>query len=278
MRHNILIPTDFSENAWSAAKYAIELYANEPCTFYFSHAWTFLNLGSRTYISPEYVDPLKDEAKKQLAELKKQAKKETSNSEHKFETIFGLGSLEDTIQYAIKKQKIDLVVMGTKGATGAKKVLFGSNTVAAINKVRLCPFLLVPSNYEYEVPENICFPTKLNRFYNEELLPLKKIAELHNSKIKIFHIKVKDKITTKQTKNLEQLKSYFVNDVYDVNWKPKSGKKEQAITEFIEEKNINILTMINYKHSFVANLIKEPIIKKMGFHSRIPFLVIPSVD
>ena len=31
---NILLPTDFSENAWHAFEYALELFKNETCNFY----------------------------------------------------------------------------------------------------------------------------------------------------------------------------------------------------------------------------------------------------
>ncbi len=278
MRHHILIPTDFSDNAWSAALYAIKLYADEPCTFYFSHAWTFLNSGSRTYISPSYIEPLKEQSKVQLAELKDLAKKETTNSDHEFETIFSFGSLMETIQYAIKEHKIDLVVMGTKGATGAKKFLLGSNSVTVINKVRLCPLMLVPNNCEFVVPEQIAFPTDFNRFFGEELLPIKQLAALHDSTINILHVNGKNDLSDTQNSNLGMLKDYLEDYKHNFNWMPNYDKKAHAITDFIKKNKINILTMINYEHSFIENVTKEPIIKKMGFHSKIPFLVIPRRD
>ena len=276
MRHHILLPTDFSENAWCAAIYAIKLYAKQPCTFYFSHAWTFLNLGTRTYIPQSSIEPAKKDVKKQLAALVKKAEAISTNHDHNFKTIFSEGSLEDTIEFAIKKHKIDLVVMGTKGATRAKELLFGSNTVAVIDKVNNCPFMLVPSNYEYEKPDYIGFPTDFKRQYVDKLQPVKDLAQLHGSEIKILHINVKKDLTDKQNANMEMLNTYLEDYPHDFNYKPKPRKKEKAITEFIKENDIKILTMINYEHSFIEKLIKEPIIKKMGFHCFIPFLVIPS--
>ncbi|WP_308992875.1 hypothetical protein QLS71_015560 [Mariniflexile litorale] len=35
------------------------------------------------------------------------------------------------------------------------------------------------------------------------------------------------------------------------------------------------LAMVNYKHSFIEAIIIEPVIKKIGFHPMVPFLVIP---
>lgn len=275
MRHHILVPTDFSDNAWSAALYALKIYADEPCKFYFSHTWTFLNSGSRTYISPSYIEPLKDKAREQLAALKERAESESTNKDHEFETIFSEGELFESVEFSVKKYKIDLVVMGTKGATGAKKFLLGSNAVTVIQKVRLCPLMLVPNKYKFATPKHIAFSTDFNRIYGEELLPIKQLSDLHDATIEILHIQGKDSLTDAQNLNLTKLKTNLGDYNYNFNWMEGYDKKAPAITDYIEQNNIDILTMINYEHSFIENLIKEPIIKKIGFHSKIPFMVIP---
>ena len=56
---------------------------------------------------------------------------------------------------------------------------------------------------------------------------------------------------------------------------PKYAEKATEINHFIEELEIDILAMVNYKHSFIEKIINEPVIKKIGFHPNIPFLVIP---
>jgi nucleotide-binding universal stress UspA family protein len=256
MRHHILLPSDFSDNAWSAALYAIKLHANEQCTFYFSHAWTFLNSGSRTHISTSYLEPLKEKSKAQLEELKNKAQLESVNSDHEFKTIFSLGSLMESIHFAIKDHNIDLVVMGTKGATGAKKFLLGSNSVTVINKVRLCPLMLVPNNCEFVVPEQIVFPTDFSRFYGEELLPIKQLAGLHDSTINILHVNGKNNLSDTQNANLGMLKDYLEDYKHSFNWMPNYETKAHAIKDFIETNKSNILTMINYEHSFIENVTK----------------------
>jgi hypothetical protein len=56
---------------------------------------------------------------------------------------------------------------------------------------------------------------------------------------------------------------------------PNYAKKTNEIVDFIKDLKIDLLAMVNYKHGFIENIIKEPIIKKMGMHPIIPFLVIP---
>ena len=57
---------------------------------------------------------------------------------------------------------------------------------------------------------------------------------------------------------------------------PDYTKKAKEINVFIEDIKIDILVMVNYKHSLIDHIIKEPVIKKIGFHPKVPFLVIPS--
>lgn len=275
MKHHILIPTDFSDNAWSAALYAINLYKNQSCTFYFMHAWSYINSGARTYVSPKEIDSLIEISKEKLIEVKRRAETEFNNENHEFKSIFTTDPLTDALRSAIKKHRIDLLVMGTKGATGAQEFLLGSNAVTVINHVKSCPVLLIPKNYEYETPSHIGFPTDFNRTYGRELMAIKKLIDLHNSDVNILHINGMDKLSETQRTNFNILKEYLRNIPHTFYWKSDYSKKEQAIKDFIEENKINILTMINYEHSFLEDFIKEPVVKKLGYHSAIPFLVVP---
>lgn len=275
MRHHILLPTDFSENAWSAALYAIKLYEKTPCTFYFSHAWTFVNTGSRNYIAPSYIDTLKNTSKGQLTEVMEHAKDISTNSDHRFETIFSEDYLTESILSAIKKHNIDLVVMGTKGATGAKEFLLGSNSVTVIKRVKLCPIFLVPQNYEFAIPEQMAFANGFKRAYGPELRSVTKLSQLHNSTIEVVHIDDEANLSELQNTNVEALKDYLEDHPHNFNFISEKGTKEQLISNFIEAHDIQILTMINYEHSFLEDLINEPIIKRLGYHSIIPFMVIP---
>tara|TARA_B100000809_G_scaffold203240_1_gene204223 strand:+ start:244 stop:420 length:177 start_codon:yes stop_codon:yes gene_type:complete len=52
---------------------------------------------------------------------------------------------------------MDLIMMATKGVTGLKEVLFGSNTVHAIKNAK-CLFLAVLSGFTFEFPQERLFP------------------------------------------------------------------------------------------------------------------------
>ncbi len=276
MKH-ILLPTDFSDNAWSAAQYAMNLFSLENTTFYFLHS-TKMRVSTMSNFSNKLLKVMSENALNDLTTLKELGQSRSVNDNHDFEIILRRDDLEYAIDAVVKKYNIDLIIMGTKGSTLAKELVMGSNTIRLLKKIKTCPILIIPDGQDFEVPKQIGFPTDFNRFYGEELLPLKRFSELHKSKIRILHINEEENLTDTQNYNLAMLKAYLEEHAHTFHWVPDHGKKADEIIDFINTHDIDILAMINYKHSFMESIINEPIIKKLGFHPEVPFLVIPSAN
>lgn len=272
---NILLPTDFSDNAWSAIIYALKLYANEHCTFYLLNS-TKLNSSRMASFSNKLLTTMRDNAKKDLLELKAQVAEVNANANHEFEVLLNIGDLDDAVEGAIEKYNIDLVIMGTKGATGAKEIFIGSNTTKIIKKIKSCPLLMVPDNYEFVAPKQIAFPTDFSRDCDaRELHFLKRMADLYNSKIRIVHINERQRLTETQEKNYTILQQYLGEYEHSFHWIPDYTSKAEEIKNFVDELEVDMLAMVHYSHSFIERIAREPVIKKIGFQPTIPFLVIP---
>ena len=272
---SILLPTDFSDNAWSAAVYALKLYEKSECTFYFINSCK-TEVSVMSNMSNKLLNVMKESAMKELLELKRMARIANANEKHNFEIILSSENIVDAINRTIRTHAIDMVVMGTKGASMAEGIFFGSNTVKVLKKVKSSAVLVVPDEFNYVVPTQIAFPTDYNRLYDgKELDPLKKLASVHNSKIRILHIEVQKKLSDIQEHNIKMLDENLVNFEHSFHWMPDYDKKASVIQDFIDELNINILVMVNHRHSFIEKIILEPVIKTIGFHSKVPFLVIP---
>lgn len=275
-KQHILLPTDFSDNAWNALIYVLKLYENDLCEFYFLHSISMF-IPATTLNSGKLADTVAQSAKEELLELKKLAEDSNANANHNFHIILSKDALSNAIEHQVKKLNIDLVVMGTKGVTGAKHLFLGSNTVNVIKKMRLCPVLLIPEVYDFVVPKQIAFPTDFNRVYNLiEIKALTNMAFIYNSKIRVLHIENEKTLSKVQEKNMESLLSSLSDYETSLHWMPRYANLTKEINDFIEELNIDVLAMVNYKHSIVESLVNEPVIKKLGHHIKIPFLVIPS--
>jgi nucleotide-binding universal stress UspA family protein len=275
----ILLPTDFSDNSWNAIKYALQLFKDETCTFYLLNTYTPVIYHVEYFlVEPAQfgmVDAVRENALKNLNALKKRMKKEVNSPKHIIETLAVFSNLISEIKDQVKEKQIDLIVMGTKGATGAKEVLFGSNTVHVLNQAK-CPVLAIPDNFTYEKPHELLFPTDYEIVYKDEQLKLIiDIAKKHISRINVLHVYYGYDLSIMQQKNknmLEKKLARVPNIFHDVS----NQNVEDAIHNFQIENKINMLIMINNKHSFFENLFFKKLINHIGFHLNVPFLVLPA--
>jgi len=213
---------------------------------------------------------------KELKKLKKMAESSDANDRHSFAISLTNNDFEQAVINAIKTYKIEMVVMGTKGATKAKSIFFGSNTVNIVKNNTYCPTLIIPEGLDFSKFEQIAFPTDFKRFYGDELQVLKDLASLYNSKIRIVHVNKEDNLSDAQNYNLAMLKAYLEDHRHSFHWMPDNARKTEEINDFILRQAVDMLVMINYKHSFFESIVNEPIIKNMGFSPKIPFMVIPA--
>ena len=133
---NILLPTDFSDNAWNATKYAIELFKDEKCVFHLLNTYTPAIASSRfmaTSLSGgQLEDGVRSNSGRGLKSVLKKINKTKKYPKHSFKTISSFSLLVDEIKEIVENKAIDLIVTGTKGASGLDEVFMGSNTVRII--------------------------------------------------------------------------------------------------------------------------------------------------
>lgn len=273
---NILIPTDFSDNAWSAIVYAIKLHEDKLCTFYLLNSES-LHTSSLASLHDTYINSIRVQMEAQLNLLKTQLESSDTNINHSFKTVIKHAPLHEAVNNCIDTYNIDLVVMGTKGATGTKALFFGSNTVDVIKKIKTCPILVIPNEYNYKPIKQIVFSTDFNRFYkNEELQLLNNLAFENNAILRVLYIKTEPEISNLQLYNLNSLKTRLKGFETHYHCLPNYNKKAKVISTFIEDLEVDLLIMVKYDHSLIENIINEPIIKTIGFHPETPFLIIPN--
>ena len=274
----IILPTDFSDNAYNAICYAIDLLKEEECTFYLLHTYTpAIYQAEYVLHSPGQIglgDIYQENSLTQLKELKKKLIAEHNNKKHTFMVHSAFNTLVDEIVEISMNENADMVIMGTQGATGAKEILIGTNTVHVIKKA-CCPVIAIPPNFKYETPKEILFPTDLGIDYQEEQLgALAFLAKQHVSRIDVLHISTGYDLSEEQLKNKAKLDGIFGRIAHLFHEMP-NQEVITAINNFQQKNKVNLLVMIQNRHTFFERLFLEPVIKKLGFHVTIPFMVIP---
>lgn len=282
MDKRILLPTDFSKNALNAIRYVLDLYKDQNCDFYFLNAFTVNGYSIDNMMVPEPGERAYEASKKasedEFVKLIGMLELHGDNPKHTYHTISTYNLLLFAIKESIAKKDIDIVVMGTKGATGSDSVAFGTNAIDVMEKVTEAPVLAIPENVRFEAPKEIVFPTDYKTaFKRKELNYLLEIAEHHKAFIRILHIVRESRLSAGQRSNKELLETILEN--YDHSFHTLTDLKVQSgISAFIESRESDMIAFVNRKHSFIENIFSRPLVKEMGYHSKIPVLTLNDIS
>lgn len=278
MKKHILIPTDYSKNAFNAIVYAFELFENEDCTFHIFHSY-FLALSSQRNLlfpepEPHEYDEIARASEQSMIRLRNKVDLLADNPKHTIHFEQKFGTLIESLEEKVKKENIDLIIMGTRGVTDDREVAYGRNSVSVMENVTKCAVLAIPANVSYKSINEIVFPTNFKSQFNEnEMKTFVKIALQENSPIQILHIGNKANLTERQKDNRKQLENYFEEVKYTYHWLEKVGVKE-GVLSFVDERNSGLIAFVNRKHWFFGSVFSNPLVKSLGVHSKVPVLAI----
>jgi nucleotide-binding universal stress UspA family protein len=276
----ILIPTDFSENALNALKYATDLFKYEVSEFYIMHAYQDDVYSDEVLLSRETLDEVKtivsNTSVEKLENIKKKIVGISPNPRHTFNIVSANNILLDEADKIVDKQNIDIIVMGTKGKTDDKKLTFGSNTLQVLKYVQ-CPVLAIPANYKYTQPKHILFPTNyMIPYKRRELKLLCEMISPYRAIVDILHISKSSKLSRRQQDNRDFIKEELCKNT--INFKIESSKHIiNTIYKYIKEHPIDMLIMVNTTHSFLENILFKSSIDELSLNLDIPFLALQNM-
>lgn len=274
----ILFPTDFSDNSWNAIRYGLELYKNVKCMFYLLHINPippYSAAGSSVRTTTMVLkDAMLKESRVLLKKFLPRLKTFSDDSEHTFSTIAKYDYFVDAVKHEVEDKEIDLIIMGTKGASGLKRVTVGSNTGDVITKVK-CPLLAIPENAKYTKPSEIAFPTDYHIAYNMKVLDtLIDMAQMNDATLRIVHISRKgEELSEEQLTHKEFLHDYLRG--IDHSFHSLTGTRlENAIQCFVESRDIDMVAMVAKNLNFFQRILFKPAVEEISYHTDIPFLVL----
>lgn len=259
----ILVPTDFSDPSLHAALYAAETARKSGAVIYFIHVpgaaqdRMFQLETFRNAVTDVYTDI-------------------------KTEVALPYGTTVDGIIDFCNHNAFDLIVMGTKGASGLKEVFIGSTTANVIAKTRI-PVLAIPATYVMEEPDALLFTTS---HFEKNIALLNSIVEIAILYSATIHVVVfEDKETVKDATHainslqLQQYLEFLKNTFPGVSFKAEllQGTSFEGAVELYYLKNgADIIAMVTYPKGFWARMLHQSMTQKMTFHAHIPVLAIPA--
>ncbi len=275
---NILIPTDFSENAQNAIAYALAYFSDVAVNFYILHV-------SHTHTSTkEEEQELFSDFETQIqtvqstsATLREEIRKyqiRSQNPAHSFFPLHENLNLVEAIRKNVIEKEIDYILMGTKGTTKINGAEMGSNTCDVITKVK-CPILVIPENAKFNGIKNIAFLTDYNCIYRNKIITrLSETLDLHRSPLRVLHIKAQNTgLTAAQTDNKGFLHYFFKDKKHSFHF-VENKDLEIGIQDFVETWDISLVSIVAKNLNLIQRLLLRPAVKSMNYSVNVPFLVL----
>ncbi|MGB5188900.1 universal stress protein [Robiginitalea sp.] len=282
MRH-ILIPTDFSGAAQSAVDYALSYFQGDRCVFYFLNTYTPDFVHSRVMAlahgGNQDEDAMQVISEKGLKRLVEDVKAQNPGSGHEFHTVSSFNLLTEEVKEQLSMYPIDMIVSGTTGASGIKEVFLGSNTVRILRSATERPVLVIPKESRFKKRVKIGLVTDFGAPYSaDQIEAILEFQARLEATLEVMHIGGPEGLTGFQELHKQQLFLELERGNPQMKWRTPMSSKSQVIEDYLKEAAIGMLIMIRNDHHLVDEWLREPVVKKVAFHTDIPMLVLPPVQ
>lgn len=269
MNKTILVPTDFSENAWIAIQYAAHLALYKRKKLLLLHS--FLPFYS-SFTSMEHNVQMLEETEK-IVNAEMNLVSDRLKDEFpllSFECICKEGNLSDVIIRESKNTPLELIVMGTKGATGLRYAIMGSNTFDVINKTQI-PVLAVPDKTRYKL-ERVGI---LSNYKKTEIDVLSNFIRIVGTEFSAVLLHVHEDGNGFEQAYAEAWRGVVKDEtnLQEVGYKVEKGVDVQSVVnKMMEEEEVDLLLVTNNAKSFMKSLFSRDIVKALALKPQIPIL------
>jgi len=277
----ILVPTDFSEQAEYAIQLACQIMQKTSGEIVALHVLDHTGLfdfsaGSSTYpmmgnpagldLDQQFLETLYDNAEEKCNKFLKKYEKEGCKITKKIK----IGSAFHYITEEINEEKTDLVIMGSKGASGFEEVLIGSNTEKVVRHAR-CPVLTVKSKVNIEDVNDIAFATSFKEEDSHVAEEIVKLQEIFNAKLHLVRVNTPNNFETSR-KLMERAKHFVkANNISNYTLNIYNDKvEEDGIIFFAQDIEADMIAMATHGHTGLVHLLSGSIAEDVVNHAQRP--------
>lgn len=275
----ILVPTDFSTEAGYALEVAMHIAKKTPAEITLLHVidapYSAVGVTGQPLPYEMGIDQaaviklsnqIKDRFKKMLSDKKYAAFKIKSKVE--------VDRINNRITEEITNEKVDLLIMGSKGVSGLDELLIGSNTEKVVRLAK-CPVLVVKHKHTTFEIKNIVFASDFYDLKNMGIVVkyLQKFADMFKSKIHLLRVNTPTNFDTDR-----DMKKQMADFAKKYNLKYESVNiyndilEEDGIIMFAAEHKMDMIAMATHGRRGIAHAVSGSITEDVANHSIKPVL------
>jgi nucleotide-binding universal stress UspA family protein len=268
----IVLLTDFSSLSKVAISYALRMAAPVKAEFTILNIVRFdgvpkANLKMKQ-IEKSLIQITEEEGRHLIEELRKTVK---GDYQIEFKAIRSHTVAEMVKRYT-EKNKTNMVVMGSRGASALKKARLGGTTVSVIDDCP-CPVLAIPEFAQYKNLQHIVYATDL-KDTQKELDIVVEFARIYGSAVHMIHV------VPSMDKKVETAKNSLEAIIKKTHYDKLDFKLildddiPKAIDQYIKQTKADLLTTFTHKLSLEEKLFAKSVTRTLAYLGTIPLLAI----
>lgn len=289
----VLVPIDFSESSESVCKMGFHFAERRNLRVVVLHvslSQPFINMpmsfGDVPFFSPIYDKGAKNESYQKVCSQMKDFEKKLRTMQDDgalpnvpFTMVLRDGAPDDIILSYSRRHKPVAIIMGTKGKTRANDDLIGSVAAEVIDSAKV-PVLVVPQQVSVSDLANLHNVAVATSFDQRDMVLFDKMIQLMSPlkpNYRIFNISKSQMEYGDLTLRamMEYHKAHYPH--LDIEMAPlKDQDFAEALSEFIQEFQINLIVVNTYKRNLLAKFISPSMARRILFHAGTPILVMHS--
>lgn len=267
----ILVPCDFSDPAVQAFKMAVEI-ANQSNGEVVLLNVVELPVMHESVLMPTlsfeeaFIKDMKAHAEKNFAKMKDKWAKEGP----KVSSFVEFGGTTPTIREFVKDKKIDLIVMGTHGASGVKEFFIGSNTEKIVRTSGV-PVIAIKKQVKLSSVKNIVFPTTGDVNHEEIVTEVKALQNFFKATLHVLYVNTPSSFRRDMEikPHLKAFAKRFMLKDYTLNvWNDYS--EEEGLKNFVFESKADMVAMGTHGRRGLNHLMSGSIAEDAVNHINCP--------
>lgn len=268
----IIVPTDFSQNAFNALEYALAIARKMPAKVLLFHSYHLPASNTTTF--RDITPILKQDAERAMANLIKQVKSNSLNDSITCESIVRKGHLLEQLSSLVTAEHAHLVVIGTKGATGLAEVFIGTTAASVIEHLS-CPVMAVPECATFNEIHHILYATNYLTADMDSISRLTQIASLFNASILVAHIAAENSNKAQEEASIYSFEKEVAQTIYYPHLQFRLIESKDiynGIENIIGDMKIDLIATTTQRRNLYQKLMSSSFTKKMVYQCHIPLL------
>lgn len=185
-----------------------------------------------------------------------------------------IGGAAGVIATVVRRDEIDLVVMGTKGQHNALERAFGSVTTGVVERVDV-PVLVVPEEAEYHRVAIAAYATDFEDADPVYLWAAGHLLETYHPILHVVHIDTGDRPGRKA--GFAAIEELFAvrSPALQVRFHNiREDSVEEGLAEFVENNAVDLLIMFAPRHTLLDRIFQRSYTRRMALKTHVPLLLV----